>query len=106
MPAPGDSASKIKSDRSKIYARSDLTDDEKAQEYAIYSDALRRKRRKGKTANVGTEGQDNLAHLTVVPLLHTGDSKRDSADRSLRAARAAAVALRLHVWGARAASSD
>ena len=83
MPAPGDSASKIKADRSRIYGRSDLSEKEKAQEYAIYSEALRRKRR-GKKGAAHTEGAGNLSRLTVVPLFR-GRPRKDSANRALRA---------------------
>ena len=83
MPAPGDSASKIKADRARIYGRADLSEKEKAQEYAIYSEALRRKR-KGKKGAAHTEGAGNLSHLTVVPLFR-GRPRKDSANRALRA---------------------
>ena len=45
MPNPGDSAAHIKQERARIYSRSDLSDKEKAQEYAIYSSVLRRKKK-------------------------------------------------------------
>ena len=67
-----------------------LSEKQKAQEYAIYSEALRRKSgggRKGKKGKQGAahvDGASNLSHLAVVPLFR-GRPRKDSANRSLSA---------------------